>query len=69
MIPSFPFDSFHSKIRKDNFYERTKESNRHDTGRAEAMAQFLDRTRRPPFGIYLLIVFLVQELLLRKSAR
>ena len=46
MIPSFPFDSFHSKIRKDNFYERTKESNRHDTGRAEAMAQFLDRIRR-----------------------
>ena len=46
MIPSFPFDSFHSKIRKDNFYERTKEGDRHDTGGTETMAQFLDRTRR-----------------------
>ena len=46
MIPYFPFDSFHSKIRKDNFYERTKEGDRHDTGRTEAMARFLDRTQR-----------------------
>ena len=46
MIPSFPFDSFHSKIRKDNFYERTKEGNRYDTGRTETMARFLDRIRR-----------------------
>ena len=46
MIPSFPFDSFHSKIRKDNFYERTKEGNRHDTGGIETMVQFIDRIRR-----------------------
>lgn len=46
MIPSFPFDSFHSKIRKDNFYERTKEGNSHDAGGTKAMAKFLNRTRR-----------------------